>query len=274
VGSTALAQTTLLLALVVYTGIAVHVLLRSLARKRELASGAHVAVLVGFVLHTLSLGQRWAIAGHFPAVGLRDIAAFLSWTIVLVFLLVFIATRVQALSIAAFPVAFVLALVAILAPASDRSDPILSSFFLPVHTTFAFFGYGSLFVAFAMGVLYLIEERELRARAPRIFYYLVPSLERCDTIGGRSAVFGLTFLTLAIVTGMLWSHSARGVYFTGSAKEWSALAAWLIYLALVTARHRSGWGGRRAALLGIAGFAAMLLVFLWVMLQVRGGPAA
>jgi ABC-type uncharacterized transport system permease subunit len=33
---------------------------------------------------------------------------------------------------------------------------------------------------------------------------------------------------------------------------------------LVLARHRTGWGGRRAALLGIVGFAAVVLTFVWV----------
>jgi ABC-type transport system involved in cytochrome c biogenesis permease subunit len=268
------AQATLLLALAAYTAILVHVLVRALGRRHALARWAQVTFLLGFALHTFSLGQRWALAGHFPAVGLRDIATFLSWVVVLVSLLVFAVTRVGALGLATFPAAFALTLVASLAAPTGRSDPMLRSFFLPVHTTFAFFGYGALFVAFAMGVLYLIEERELRARAPRIFYYLVPSLERCDTIGGRSAAFGLTFLTLAIITGMLWSHAARGTYFTGSAKEWSAMAAWVIYLVLVVARHRSGWGGRRAALLGIAGFVAVAFVFLWITLLARGGAVA
>ncbi len=263
------AHATLLLALFVYTIVAVHVLVRALSRSNAMARWAHVAILVGFVCHTLSIGQSWEVAGHFPAVGLRDISSFLAWMAVLVFSLVYAATRVEGLALATFPAAFVLALIASLAPPSERTDPMLRSFFLPVHTTFAFFGYGAIFVAFVMGVLYLVAERELRSRAPRLLYDLVPSLERCDTIGGRSAVFGLTFLTLAIVTGMLWSHVARGVYFSGSAKEWSALAAWLVYVALVAARRRSDWGGRRAAVLGLAGFPIVLFVFVWISLLAK-----
>src|SRR5207245_1175137 len=108
-------------------------------------------------------------------------------------------------------------------PAAETDDPILKGLFLPIHATLAFFGYAALFVAFAMGLLYLIQERELKSRSPHRFYYIVPSLERCDTIGGRSVEVGFGFLTLAIVTGMLWSHRARGVYWTGDAREWEAM---------------------------------------------------
>ena len=142
--------------------------------------------------------------------------------------------------------------------------PALVGLFLPLHTILAFFGYAALFVAFAMGVLYLVQERELKSHAPQTFYYLIPSLERCDTLSARSVAVGFGFLTLAIVTGMLWSHEARGRYWTGGAKEWSALLAWGLYILLLVARRRTGWGGRRAALLGIAGFAAVVFTFVWM----------
>ncbi|HET8645727.1 MAG TPA: cytochrome c biogenesis protein CcsA, partial [Vicinamibacteria bacterium] len=194
--------------------------------------------------------------------------------IVLGFLLTYVSTRIDALGLLVHPMAFGLVLVAALAPPSEREDPILKSMFLPIHGTLAFLGYAALFVAFAMGLLYLIQERELKSRSPRAFYYLAPSLERCDTISGRSVLVGFGFLTLAIVTGLLWSHSARGRYWTWNPKEWSALTAWVIYVVLLLARRRSGWGGRQAAWLGVAGFAVVLFTFLWMnVLQPPGAVA-
>ncbi len=254
----------LLLTLGFYTVGVLHVLVQSLARKRFLASPTIGATLMGFALQTAYLSQRWTEAGHFPAVGLHDGASFLAWAIVLGYLLTYVVTKVDALGLLVHPVAFGLALVAALAPVSEREDPILKSLFLPIHTTLAFFGYAALFVAFAMGLLYLVQERGLRSRTPTRFYYLAPSLERCDTISGRSVALGFGFLSLAIVTGLLWSHSAKGTYWSGSAKEWSAVIAWVIYVVLLLARRRSGWGGRQAALLGVAGFVVVLSTFLWM----------
>jgi cytochrome c-type biogenesis protein CcsB len=254
----------LVFTLAFYAVGALHVLLQALTRRKLLTSWTVTATLAGFAFHTASLSQRWTEAGHFPAVGLHDVSSFLAWAIVLVFLLTYTRTRVEALGLAVYPVAFALVLLANLTPAAESDDPILKGFFLPIHATLAFLGYAALFVAFAMGILYLIQERELRNRSPRAFYYIIPSLERCDTISGRSVEVGFAFLTFAIVTGMLWSQSARGVYWTGDAKEWTALIAWMLYVTLLLARQRTGWGGRRAALLGIAGFAAVVLTFIWV----------
>ena len=254
----------LVLALGLYSLGAVHVVLQALARRRLLLSWTVTTTLAGFAVHTAALSQRWTEAGHFPVIGLRDGAAFLAWAIVLAFLATYLRTRVEALGLVVQPTAFVLMLVANLTQTTEDADPILRSVYLPVHASLAFLGYASLFVAFAAGVFYLVQERELRSRSPRTSYYMLPSLERCDTLGGRSVEVGFAFLTLAIVTGLLWNHAAHGHYWTSTPKEWSALLAWLIYIGLIVARQRTGWGGRRAALLSIAGFAAVVFTFVWM----------
>ena len=58
----------------------------------------------------------------------------------------------------------------------------------------------------------------------------------------------------------------NGRYWTGDPKEWAALAAWVIYAVLIVARYRAGWGGRRAAWLGIAGFLVVVFTFAWATL--------
>jgi ABC-type uncharacterized transport system permease subunit len=265
------AQVYLVLTLVLYAVGAVHVLLKALTRRPLLNSTSAVCTLAGFALHTAAIAQRWTEVGHFPAVGLGDGASLLAWSIVLVFLVTYLRTRLDALGLAVYPAAFLLMVVANVAPSERAGDPLLRTLFLPVHTTLAFFGYGALFLAFALGLLYLVQERGLRARTPNTFYYLAPSLERCDTLGGRTVEIGFALLTLAIVTGLLWNHAARGHYWTGDAKEWSSVVAWVIYVGLILGRHRTGWGGRRAALMGIAGFAAVLFTFFWMNVLAPGG---
>jgi cytochrome c-type biogenesis protein CcsB len=253
----------LLMALGLYAVGALQVVLQALTRKRLLTRGTVAATVAGFAIHTAGISQRWTEAGHFPASGLHDGASLLAWMIVLAYLMTFVRTGLDALGLLAYPAAFGLVLLASLTPASAGGDPLLKSVFFPVHVTLAFIGYASLFVAFAMGVLYLVQERELKSRSPRAFYYLIPSLERCDTISGSSVMVGFGFLTLAIITGLLWSHHAFGRYWSWDAKEWTAVTAWAIYVGLLVTRWRTGWGGRRAALMGIAGFAAVALLFVW-----------
>src|SRR5262245_21132961 len=117
----------LLLTLAFYTIGALHVVGLALTRRRLLTSWTLAAIVAGFATHTAGLSQRWTEAGRFPATGLHDVAAFLGWTIVLVFLMTFVRTRVDALGLAVYPVAFALVLVSALTPATENEDPILKS---------------------------------------------------------------------------------------------------------------------------------------------------
>jgi ABC-type uncharacterized transport system permease subunit len=251
------------LTLALYAVGAAQVLLQALTRRRPFTSGALVATLAGFALHTAALSQRWTEAGRFPAVGLQDGASFLAWSMVLAFLVVSLRTKVEALGLVLHPAAFVLVLVANVLPPSEAERPLLRGLFLPIHLTLVLAGYAALCVAFATALLYLVQERELKGRSPRSFTHVLPSLERCDSLGGTSAMVGFVLLTLAIVTGALWSFSAHGRFWTWDAKSLSAAAAWVLYVAILVARHRSGWGGRRAAWLAIAGFGAVVFSFFW-----------
>src|SRR4029453_4492059 len=119
----------LLLTLALYAVGALHVLLQALTRRKLLTSWTVTATLAGFALHTASLSQRWTEAGHFPSVGLHDGASLLAWTLGWAFLATSIRTRMEALGLAVYPVAFGLILVANLTPASEAVDPILQSLF-------------------------------------------------------------------------------------------------------------------------------------------------
>ena len=116
----------LFLSLICHAVGAVHVFVHVLTRRRLLTTLTITRTLLGFAFHTAALSQRWTEAGHFPAVGLRDGASFLAWATVLVFLLVYLTTRVDALGLFAYPFAFVLVFVANLSPASERPDSVLS----------------------------------------------------------------------------------------------------------------------------------------------------
>ena len=141
----------LLITLLFYALGALHALLFALLRRSVLTTVSLTATLLGFAFHTAALALRWREAGHFPAVGLRDGASLLAWGIVLVFLLVYVTTRVDAAGLFAYPFAFALVFIANLTPATERADPVLRSLYLPVHVFLAVFGYGALFVAFTHG---------------------------------------------------------------------------------------------------------------------------
>src|SRR5438045_1565162 len=137
--------------------------------------------------------------------------------------------------------------------------PILThSAALALHVGAAALGSAALGLAFALSLLYLLGEKQIKNKHPGRLFSRLPSLDLIDRAGWRLSVWGFVFLSIAIATGSLVSKESTGASFPLQPKEGFAVLAWALLAALIQARLVAGWRGRRVALLVVAGF--LLLV--------------
>jgi ABC-type transport system involved in cytochrome c biogenesis permease subunit len=83
-----------------------------------------------------------------------------------------------------------------------------------------------------------------------------------DEISYRCLTVGWPLLTIAIISGSIWSEKAMGNYWIWDRKQTWSLIIWFIYAALLHGRITIGWRGKRAAILSIIGFIVVLFTFL------------
>ncbi len=107
--------------------------------------------------------------------------------------------------------------------------------------------------------MYLWQERELRMKKFGAFFHRLPSLTAVDDIASTSASVGFTLLTLGILTGVIWSQARSGRVWHNDPVEFFALLTWVLYLTLL--HYRVQWRWRKAAWLGVAGFALVVCTF-------------
>ncbi len=235
----------------------------SLTTKRSLFNRtALVALAIGFCAQTAWLVNRGLVTGRCPVVGGQEMAAFLSWSLVVCYIVAQRWYKTAALRAFVFPIVFVLATVASLGPAAaakpqDMSEP-LARVILPIHAGLIMLAYSAFFISFGAGVMYIIQERELRNKRFGTVFYKLPSLETCDSISFKSVAVGFILLTLGVAAGIAWSHARDGVYWHGEPIELFSVVTWIIYLIIIQSRLSAGWGGRNAAFATIIGFALVL----------------
>ncbi len=226
---------------------------------------------LGFLAHTAYFLARWGAAGYFPITNLFESLGFFSWAVVLAMILLQIRLAAPVVGAIVLPIAFLFALGAFaFESAVAPLPPALQSNWLYLHTTLAFLGDAFFVIAFAGGLLYLVQERQLKRHRVGGLYHRLPSLDLLDRINYRSLTIGFPLLTLGIITGAVWAEYAWGAYWQWDPKETWSLITWFIYAALVHARLTVGWRGRKAAYLSIAGFLAVLFTFLGVNLLLGG----
>ena len=135
-----------------------------------------------------------------------------------------------------------------------------------IHVTLVMLGSAAFAFIFGVGLMYLVQERQLKAKAPSPLAFRLPPLEVLDAAAYEALWLGFPLLTLGIALGSLQAQQLWGVWWVWGTKETWSLLTWLIYGLLLLARLNKGMRGRKAAILSIVGFGAVLVTFLGVSL--------
>ena len=228
-------------------------------------------LLSGGGLHLAGFAARYVVAGYTPITNLFESLSFFALAIVGAFLLAELRYSLRVLGALVAPLAFVFSVFAAFLPGEVAGlAPALDSWWLPVHAILLFVGDAVFAVAFGSGVLYLVQEKQLKKKRMGAIFRRLPSLDVLDAINYKCLTIGFPLLTLGIITGSIWAEYAWGSYWSWDPKETWSLITWLLYAALLHGRLTVGWRGRKAAIFAIVGFCAVLFTFLGVNLLLPG----
>jgi cytochrome c-type biogenesis protein CcsB len=228
-------------------------------------------LLIGVIIHTAGFALRYASAGYTPVTNLFESLSFFALSIAGIFLLAEIRYNLRTLGSFVAPLAFVFSIFAAFLPGEVAGlAPALNSYWLPVHVLLLFIGDAVFAVAFGAGIMYLWQERQVKRKKMGAIFKRLPSLDVLDEVNYRCLTIGFPLLTMGIITGSIWAEYAWGSYWSWDPKETWSLITWLLYAALLHGRLTVGWRGRKAAILAIVGFGAILFTFLGVNLLLPG----
>ena len=142
--------------------------------------------------------------------------------------------------------------------------PALQSIWMAIHVPVMFTSYSAFAVAFAVGIVYLIQEKRLKSKTPSEFSQSLPALEPLDRTIYRLIGWGFPILTLGIILGARWAYDAWGRYWGWDAKETWALITWFTYAIYLHMRMVAHWRGRKSVILSMIGFGIVLFTYIGV----------
>lgn len=252
-------------ALLLYLAATVLYLGDILFRRVQLGKAARWVLIGGFVVHSAVLVGRFIIGGHTPVTNLHESLSFSAWTLVGIYLLFDARYKLAVIGAFITPLALILMFFGgATFTGVGEIDPILRSWWFPVHVLLAFLGNAMFTLAFAVSVMYLLQEHMLKNKKLSGLFYRLPALSTLDEINYKCLTFGFPLMTMGIITGAVWANSAWGGYWRWDPKETWALITWFLYAALLHGRLTAGWRGRRAAIFSIIGFLCLLFSYLGV----------
>lgn len=241
---------------------------------RDPAAGrAATALLVaGTMLHTFVIGMETMEAGHVPFAGATQAISTFVWLLALAYLYTEVTTDERGLGIFILPVIVMLqVLPAAQAATPEPRSPVLESPLFWIHVSALLGSYASFGLAAVIGITYLLQFKEIKAKHLHFFFTRLPSLQVLDVMNSRSVFIGWTLMTLGLLAGAAWVGQAKSIapddarvqaMSLADPKIFFALITWVVYTFGLIARRTIGWRGKRSAYLSAVGFAIVLLNFV------------
>lgn len=230
--------------------------------------------MTALIVHTAAIILRGIIMGRLPMANQYEFATAFSWALTLVSLIFIQKFHFPVLGAFASPVTLLLAIYAGVQKLKELKTieasgldsirnlmPALQSSWLGIHVSTVIIAYGAFGVSFVLSVVYLLRDR---MKKNNFWDQHIPKKEKLDTISYRCVSLGMMFLTVTIMIGGIWAESAWGSYWSWDPKETWALVTWVVYLAYLHLRIRSGWRDRSAAWFAVVGFICVIFTYIGV----------
>ena len=215
------------------------------------------AIGLGFILQTAFLSIRGHQLERCPITNLFEVFIFLAWSVALIYMLVGPAYRLSLMGAFTAPLVLLLQGFALIAPIDTR-HPVNASVnsWLEFHASISLVAYGAFALACIAGVMYLLQERQLKTHQLHSIFYHLPPLTNLFAAITRLLWCGFALYTVGIVSGFFTGHPLPRIQVV------AAIVLWLLYAAILQARHLKWLAPKRVAALCVIGFSAALAL-LW-----------
>ena len=230
---------------------------------------ATVLLVLAAFAHTFVIGMETMRVGHVPFASATTATSTFVWLLALSYLYIELTTGERAMGVFILPLLVALQTIpAFRALVDDPRSAMLESAWFNVHIPSLLFAYASFALAGVLGITYVLQFKEIKAKDLGFFYERLPSLNVLDEMNLRAVKIGWLFLTVGLIAGGIWasqlppSAAPTRSMSIADPKIFVAVLSWAVYSFELYAQRAIGWRGRRAAWLSAVGFGIVLLNFV------------
>jgi HemX protein len=215
------------------------------------------AIALGFALQSAFLYVRGHALGRCPITNLFEVFIFLAWSVALIYLAIGPVYRLSLMGAFTAPLVLLIQAFALIAPIDVRHSVRLNvNPWLEFHASMSMIAYGAFALAGVAGVMYLVQERQLKTHQLHSIFYHLPPLTNLFSALTRLLWLGFVIYSVGLVSGFFTGEPLPRVKMIG------AFAVWIFYGTILQGRHLNRLAPKRIAALCILAFSAAVTV-LW-----------
>jgi len=234
--------------------------LRDGAGANKASSPSLLLMLLGFALQCGFLYLRGQEVGRCPLTSFPDVLCFISWSMVLIYLLIGPAYHISLLGLFTSPLVFLMQGAAFLMglPLVEKVARADIDYWTEMHASVALLSYGAFALAFVAGLMFLLQDRLLKSHRLETLFYRLPPIHSLGLVVFRLMGLGLILLSLGILSALKMQQMPS------AAKLAIIIAVWIAYAVPVFLHLARNISYKRSAWAAVIAF-IFPLISLWLL---------
>lgn len=225
---------------------------------------ATILLAAGLVVHYLALLERARLLHTVPYHDLYGSMSLFGWLLGLTYLGLEIYHRQRSVGAYALPFILIFFLAASAAPPDKLAPPPAHGPIFAFHVTLSILAYAAFALAFILSLIFLIQDRLLRAHRMGDFVWRLPPQELLDRMSQSSVLVGLISFAIGTALGFVWVDRLQGQAWYQEPKYIVTLLVLVLYVVYLRLSRTAAWRGARASRLCIFNFAMVIFSFIVV----------
>ncbi len=217
---------------------------------------------VGFLFLCATLYLRGEIHHRCPITSLHEVLIFLSWSMVLLYFILGKTFRLSLLGVFTAPLVLLFQLAALVGfflegePAAIGKDTDKIDGWLELHASVSLVSFGALALAGVAGLMYLVQNRQLKRKQLKALFYNLPPIRYLLTAVVRLIVIGVVLLTIGTISAFFMRNVPIPLH------QGLSILTWLAYVILLALYLSKRIGNTKFAQGAMVLFSLPILILL------------
>lgn len=247
-----------------------HVTLFFFLGYKRLELVAHLFAAIGFLFTIGQYGSLYKVFRH-PFASLSGVLLLLTMALYIGYFVIYIKYKRPSIGLFVFPIIVLFVMIARFSSGFHTAgSDVAVTFWLYIHLPFTILGTAFFMLSTFTGIMYFIQERQLKKKNFGIIFRRFPPLETINKLNNMTLYLGFYTFTIGLLAGMVWMFYASGRVNMFSPKLIFGIITWIIYSSITFYKQFRGMSPKDTALSTIVGFISVIVTYIGVAYFIMG----
>jgi len=206
-----------------------------------------------------------------PFASLSGVMLLLAMAMFLGYFGIYIKYRRPSMGLFVFPLTLIFVMIARISTGFEPAvNNVMVTVWLYLHLPFTIMGTAFFMMSTFTGIMYFIQERQLKQKNFGIIFRRFPPLDTINKLNNTTLYLGFYTFTIGLLAGVVWMFYSSGRINIFSPKLVFAIITWMIYSSITFYKQFKGMSPKDTALSTIVGFISVIVTYVGVAFFVMG----